>query len=96
MPNPKVGTVSADVATAVRNAKAGQVRYRTDKGGIIHCTIGKSSFEVEKLRENLIFLLNDLKRAKPSSSKGVYLKKISISTTMGVGLSLDQTSLGIK
>jgi len=96
MPNPKVGTVSADVATAVRNAKAGQVRYRTDKGGIIHCTIGKSSFEVEKLRENLIFLLNDLKRAKPSSSKGVYLKKVSISTTMGVGLALDQTSLGIK
>jgi len=96
MPNPKVGTVSADVATAVRNAKAGQVRYRTDKGGIIHCTIGKSSFEVEKLRENLIYLLNDLKRAKPSSSKGVYLKKVSISTTMGVGLALDQTSLGIK
>jgi large subunit ribosomal protein L1 len=96
MPNPKVGTVSADVATAVRNAKAGQVRYRTDKGGIIHCTIGKSSFEVEQLRENLIFLLNDLKRAKPSSSKGVYLKKISISTTMGAGLSLDQASLGIK
>ena len=96
MPNPKVGTVSADVATAVQNAKAGQVRYRTDKGGIIHCTIGKSSFEVEKLRENLIFLLNDLKRAKPASSKGIYLKKISISTTMGAGLSVDQASLGIK
>jgi len=96
MPNPKVGTVSADVATAVRNAKAGQVRYRTDKGGIIHCTIGKSSFEVAQLRENLIFLLNDLKRAKPSSSKGVYLKKISISTTMGAGIAVDQASLGIK
>jgi large subunit ribosomal protein L1 len=96
MPNPKVGTVSADVATAVQNAKAGQVRYRTDKGGIIHCTIGKSSFEVEKLRENLIFLLNDLKRAKPASSKGIYLKKISISTTMGAGISVDQASLGIK
>jgi large subunit ribosomal protein L1 len=96
MPNPKVGTVSADVATAVRNAKAGQVRYRTDKGGIIHCTIGKSSFDVAKLRENLEFLLTDLKRAKPSSSKGVYLKKISISTTMGVGIAVDQASLGIK
>jgi len=96
MPNPKVGTVAADVATAVRNAKAGQVRYRTDKGGIIHCTIGKSSFEVAQLRENLLFLLNDLKRAKPSSSKGVYLKKISISTTMGAGISVDQASLGIK
>jgi large subunit ribosomal protein L1 len=96
MPNPKVGTVSADVATAVQNAKAGQVRYRTDKGGIIHCTIGKSSFEVAKLRENLEFLLKDLKRAKPSSSKGVYLKKISISTTMGVGIAVDQASLGLK
>ena len=96
MPNPKVGTVSADVATAVQNAKAGQVRYRTDKGGIIHCTIGKSSFEVAQLRENLEFLLNDLKRAKPTSSKGVYLKKISISTTMGVGISVEPASLGIK
>jgi large subunit ribosomal protein L1 len=96
MPNPKVGTVSADVATAVRNAKAGQVRYRTDKGGIIHCTIGKSSFEVAQLRENLEFLLNDLKRAKPSSSKGVYLRKISISTTMGAGIAVDQASLAIK
>jgi len=80
----------------VQNAKAGQVRYRTDKGGIIHCTIGKSSFEVAKLRENLEFLLKDLKRAKPSSSKGVYLKKISISTTMGVGIAVDQASLGLK
>lgn len=96
MPNPKVGTVSADVATAVKNAKAGQVRYRTDKGGIIHCTIGKSSFEVAQLRDNLIFLLNDLKRAKPASSKGIFLKKISISTTMGAGIVVDQTSLGIK
>ena len=96
MPNPKVGTVSPDVATAVQNAKAGQVRYRTDKGGIIHCTIGKSSFDVEKLRENLEFLLADLKKAKPSSSKGVYLKKISISTTMGAGFAVDQASLSIK
>jgi large subunit ribosomal protein L1 len=96
MPNPKVGTVSADVATAVQNAKAGQVRYRTDKGGIIHCTIGKSSFEVAQLRENLEFLLADLRRAKPASSKGIYLKKISISTTMGVGIAVDQGSLELK
>ena len=96
MPNPKVGTVTADVETAVKNAKAGQVRYRTDKGGIIHCTIGKSSFEVAQLRENLEFLLADLKRAKPASSKGVYLKKISISTTMGVGIAVDQASLALK
>ncbi len=96
MPNPKVGTVSADVATAVQNAKAGQVRYRTDKGGIIHCTIGKSSFEIAKLRENLEFLLVDLKRAKPASSKGIYLQKISISTTMGVGVTVDQASLEVK
>jgi len=95
MPNPKVGTVSPDVATAVSNAKAGQVRYRTDKGGIIHCTIGKSSFEVTQLRENLEFLLADLKKAKPTSSKGVYLKKISISTTMGPGVAVDQASLDI-
>jgi large subunit ribosomal protein L1 len=92
MPNPKVGTVSPDVATAVKNAKAGQVRYRTDKGGIIHCTIGKTSFDVGQLE----FLLADLKKAKPASSKGVYLKKISISTTMGTGISVDQASLGIK
>jgi large subunit ribosomal protein L1 len=96
MPNPKVGTVSPDVATAVRNAKAGQVRYRTDKGGIIHCTIGKVSFEVGQLRENLEFLLTDLKKAKPSSSKGIYLQKISISTTMGTGISVDQASLALK
>ena len=96
MPNPKVGTVSPDVATAVQNAKAGQVRYRTDKGGIIHCTIGKVSFDVGQLRENLEFLLTDLKKAKPASSKGIYLQKISISTTMGTGISVDQASLGIK
>jgi large subunit ribosomal protein L1 len=96
MPNPKVGTVSPDVATAVNNAKAGQVRYRTDKGGIIHCTIGKASFEVVQLRENLEFLLADLKKAKPASSKGVYLQKISISTTMGAGFAVDQASLTLK
>jgi large subunit ribosomal protein L1 len=95
MPNPKVGTVSPDVATAVQNAKAGQVRYRTDKGGIIHCTIGKSSFEVAQLRENLEFLLADLKKAKPTASKGVYLKKVSISTTMGPGVAVDQASLDL-
>ncbi|MDH5356604.1 MAG: 50S ribosomal protein L1 [Gammaproteobacteria bacterium] len=96
MPNPKVGTVSPDVATAVQNAKGGQVRYRTDKGGIIHCTIGKSSFEVAQLRENLESLLADLKKAKPSSAKGVYLKKVSISTTMGAGVAVDQASLELK
>ena len=96
MPNPKVGTVSPDVATAVKNAKGGQVRYRTDKGGIIHCTIGKASFEVAHLRENLESLLVDLKKAKPSSAKGVYLQKVSISTTMGVGVAVDQASLDVK
>jgi len=95
MPNPKVGTVSPDVAGAVRNAKAGQVRYRTDKGGIIHCSIGKSSFEIDKLRENLEHLIRDLKKAKPSSSKGIYLKKISVSTTMGAGVAVDQSTLAI-
>jgi len=95
MPNPKVGTVSPNVEQAVKNAKAGQVRYRTDKGGIIHCSIGKSSFDVDKLRENLEYLLVDLKKAKPSSAKGVYLKKISVSTTMGTGVVVDQASLEI-
>ena len=95
MPNPKVGTVSPDVATAVQNAKAGQVRYRTDKGGIIHCSIGKSSFDVEKLKQNLEFLLIDLKKHKPASAKGVYLKKISVSSTMGAGVVIDQASLEV-
>lgn len=93
MPNPKVGTVTADVATAVKNAKAGQVRYRTDKKGIIHCTLGKVSFEPAALKENLEALLADLKKAKPSTSKGVYLKKVTVSSTMGPGLALDQSSL---
>jgi len=93
MPNPKVGTVSPDAAGAVRNAKAGQVRYRTDKGGIIHCTIGKASFDAEALKGNLTALLNDLVKAKPSSSKGQYLQKISLSSTMGVGVIVDQSSL---
>jgi large subunit ribosomal protein L1 len=95
MPNPKVGTVTPDVATAVRNAKAGQVRYRTDKAGIIHCTIGKVDFKTEALRENLQALLTDLQKAKPSASKGVYMKKVSVSTTMGPGLQVDQTTLGM-
>lgn len=93
MPNPKVGTVTPDVAGAVRNAKAGQVRYRTDKKGIIHSTIGKVNFEPQALKENLEALLVDLKKAKPSTSKGVYLKKITVSTTMGPGLAVDQNSL---
>ncbi len=95
MPNPKVGTVAADVAAAVRNAKAGQVRYRTDKGGIVHCSIGKSSFDTKALRENLEHLLMDLKKAKPSTAKGQYLKKVSVSTTMGAGVPVDQSSLEI-
>jgi large subunit ribosomal protein L1 len=95
MPNPKVGTVTPDVAGAVRNAKAGQVRYRTDKKGIIHCTIGKISFEEAALKENLEALLVDLKKLKPSTSKGIYIKKVTVSSTMGPGLALDQSSLSI-
>jgi large subunit ribosomal protein L1 len=94
MPNPKVGTVTPNVAEAVRNAKAGQVRYRTDKAGIIHCAIGKVSFEPAALKQNLEALIADLKKAKPSTSKGIYLKKITVSSTMGPGLVIDQTSLG--
>ncbi len=93
MPNPKVGTVTPDVASAVKNAKAGQIRYRTDKAGIIHCSIGKVSFEVDALRENLQALLVDLTKAKPSTSKGVYMRKVTVSTTMGPGLAIDQSSL---
>ena len=93
MPNPKVGTVNVDAAQAVMNAKAGQVRYRTDKNGIIHCAIGKVSFEVDALKENLESLLADLNKAKPSSAKGVYMKKVSLSTTMGPGIAVDQSSL---
>lgn len=96
MPNPKVGTVSPNPAEAVRNAKAGQVRYRTDKAGIIHCTIGKASFAVDALSNNLNALLQDLIKAKPSSSKGHYLQKISLSSTMGVGVVIDQSSLTLK
>jgi large subunit ribosomal protein L1 len=95
MPNPKVGTVTPDVAGAVRNAKAGQVRFRTDKAGVIHCTIGKASFEVPKLRENLVALLHDLQKAKPSAAKGVYLRRISVSSTMGPGVHVDQSSIAL-
>lgn len=94
MPNPKVGTVTPDVATAVKNAKSGQVRYRADKAGIVHCTIGKASFEVAALRGNLQALLADLNKAKPSTSKGIYMRKIAISSTMGPGILVDQSSLG--
>jgi large subunit ribosomal protein L1 len=93
MPNPKVGTVTTDVATAVRNAKAGQVRYRTDKVGIIHCSIGKVNFEANKLQENLQALLADLKKAKPATSKGIYIRKVTVSTTMGPGIAVDQSTL---
>lgn len=93
MPNPKVGTVTPDVATAVKNAKSGQVRYRTDKAGIIHCSIGKVDFEVAALRENLKALMADLNKAKPAAAKGIYMKKITVSTTMGPGIQVDQTSL---
>ena len=93
MPNPKVGTVAADVAGAVKNAKAGQVRYRTDKGGIIHCSIGKVGFEVNALKENLHALLSDLQKLKPAAAKGVYLKKVTVSSTMGPGIQVDQASL---
>jgi len=95
MPNPKVGTVTPDVATAVKNAKAGQVTYRVDKAGIIHCIIGKSKFEATQLKDNLLALINDLNKAKPATSKGIYLKKITVSSTMGPGVVIDQASLGL-
>lgn len=93
MPNPKVGTVTPDVATAVKNAKAGQVRYRTDKNGIIHTSVGKIGFDAVKLKENVEALIADLKRIKPASSKGIYVKRVTLSTTMGPGLVIDQSSL---
>ena len=95
MPNPKVGTVTPDVANAVQNAKAGQVRYRTDKKGIIHCSIGKVDFEETALRENLQALLSDLQKAKPSTAKGTYMKNVTVSTTMGPGVSVEQGSLSL-
>ena len=93
MPNPKVGTVSPDVAGAVRNAKAGQVRYRVDKAGIVHCTIGKASFEVNALKENLQALMADLQKSKPAAAKGIYLKRVTLSSTMGPGVAVDHSTL---
>ena len=95
MPNPKVGTVTPDVATAVKNAKAGQVTYRVDKAGIVHCTIGKASFEVSALRDNLAALIADLHKAKPAAAKGQYLKRVTISSTMGPGVMVDHGSLNV-
>jgi large subunit ribosomal protein L1 len=96
MPNPKVGTVTADVATAVKNARAGQVQYRTDKAGIIHATIGRASFQPDALRSNLSALIEALNRAKPASSKGVYLRKVAVSSTMGIGVRVDTQSLAAQ
>ncbi len=93
MPNPKVGTVTADVATAVANAKAGQVQYRTDKAGIVHCSIGKADFDGNLLKENMQALLADLNKAKPAAAKGVYMKKVSLSSTMGPGVGIDQSTI---
>ncbi|WP_257386848.1 50S ribosomal protein L1 [Tahibacter caeni] len=96
MPNPKDGSVTADVATAVKNAKAGQVKFRNDKAGIIHATIGKANFEADALKDNLTALLADLLKAKPAAAKGQYLQKVSLSTTMGLGVIVDQSTLGLK
>ena len=95
MPNPKVGTVTPNVAEAVKNAKAGQVRYRVDKAGIVHATIGRANFETSALKENLVALLGDLQKAKPAASQGIYLKRITVSSTMGPGIAVDQSSLGL-
>lgn len=95
MPNPKVGTVTSDVAAAVENAKAGQVRYRTDKSGIIHCTIGTIGFETEALKQNLAALLSDLHKAQPASAKGVYVKRVSVSSTMGPGIVIDPATVSV-
>src|SRR5258706_4146818 len=93
MPNPKVGTVTPDVATAIKNAKAGQVRYRVDKAGIVHCTIGKASFELNALKENLQALMADLQKAKPPAAKGIFLKRVTLSSTMGPGVAVDYSTL---
>jgi large subunit ribosomal protein L1 len=96
MPNPKVGTVTTDVETAVRNAKSGQVRYRTDKAGIVHCQIGKADFEVKALRENLMALLHDIRKARPPQAKGQFLKRLTLSSTMGPGVGVDQASIEVE
>jgi large subunit ribosomal protein L1 len=95
MPNPKVGTVTPNVAEAVKNAKAGQVRYRSDKAGVVHCTIGKADFEAGKLKDNLHALLQDLQKHKPAASKGIYLKRVSVSSTMGPGVAVEQSTLPV-
>jgi large subunit ribosomal protein L1 len=95
MPNPKVGTVTPDVAGAVRNAKAGQVRYRTDKAGIVHAQIGRASFDPQALKENLMALVADLQKIKPATSKGIYVKKVTVSSTMGPGVTVDQSTFGV-
>lgn len=96
MPNPKVGTVTPDVAGAVKNAKAGQIQFRSDKGGIVHCTIGRASFTEEALKENLLALVDALNKARPSGAKGIYLKKVSLSSTMGIGVRVEQSSLSAQ
>jgi large subunit ribosomal protein L1 len=96
MPNPKVGTVTPDVGGAVRNAKAGQVRYRSDKAGVVHCTIGKADFDAQKIKENLIALVGDLQKAKPAAAKGIYIKKISVSSTLGPGVVVDPSTLSLN
>jgi len=96
MPNPKVGTVTPDVGGAVRNAKAGQVRNRSDKAGVVHCTIGKADFDAQKIKENLIALLGDLQKAKPAAAKGIYIKKVSVSSTMGPGVAVDPSTLSLN
>jgi large subunit ribosomal protein L1 len=95
MPNPKDGSVTADVVTAIKNAKAGQVKYRNDKAGIVHCSIGKANFELDALKDNLHALLADLMKSKPASSKGVFVQKVSVSSTMGLGVNVDQSSLAL-
>jgi large subunit ribosomal protein L1 len=95
MPNPKDGSVTADVVTAIKNAKAGQVKFRNDKAGIVHCSIGKANFELAALKDNLNALLTDLVKAKPASSKGVFVQKVSLSSTMGLGVNVDQSSLSL-
>jgi large subunit ribosomal protein L1 len=96
MPNPKVGTVTPDVATAVKNAKAGQVQFRVDKGGIVHGTIGRRSFDADKLRENLAAMIEALNKAKPASSKGIYLRKVAVSSTMGIGVRVDASTIAAQ
>ncbi|MBP7953721.1 MAG: 50S ribosomal protein L1, partial [Nitrosomonas sp.] len=93
MPNPKVGTVTTDIAGAVKNAKAGRVQFRADKTGVIHCTIGRASFEIDALKQNLLALIEALNKSKPAASKGIYLRRISVSSTMGVGVRVDQSTI---